>query len=88
MDLFGENFTECTTEHREVLGEDEDLATLDRSPTRDHTVGVRALLESGGVGSVTSQHVELLERTRIEQVVDALPGEHLPLLVLPLDGSG
>ena len=33
------------------------------------------------------EHVELVERPGVEQVIDALAGEHLALLVLALDGA-
>jgi hypothetical protein len=39
----------------------------------------------GCVSSVTSEHVEFLEGARVEEVLDALAGEHLALLVLALD---
>ena len=37
------------------------------------------------MGAVAGEHVELVERARVEQVLDALAGEHLALGVLPLD---
>ena len=37
--------------------------------------------------SVAGEHVELVERAGIEQVLDALAGEQLPLGVLTLDGA-
>ena len=44
------------------------------------------LLEPRGVGAVAGEQVELVERARVEQVLDALAGEHLALGVLALDG--
>jgi GNAT superfamily N-acetyltransferase len=46
------------------------------------------LLQAGSLRAVTGQEVELVERARIEQEVDALAGEHLALGVLSLDRSG
>ena len=47
-----------------------------------------AVDEAGGVSAVASEQVEFLERTRVEEVVDALTSEHLALLVLALDRAG
>ena len=44
VDLLGEDLAERTAEQREVLGEHEDLAAVDRAPPGDHTVGVRPLV--------------------------------------------
>ena len=88
MDLLGEHLAQRAAEHGEVLTEDEHLATLDRAPPGDHTVGVRTLLETRRVRSVTGQQVELVEAAGIEKDVEALAGQHLALLVLPLDRSG
>ena len=88
VDLLGEHLAERAAEHGEVLAEHEDLATVDRAPSGDHTVGVGMLLEPGSVRAMTGEQVELVERARVEQEVDALAGEHLALRVLPLDRSG
>ena len=57
-------------------------------PPGDDTVGVGPLLQARGVGAVAGQQVELLERAGVEQVLDALPGQHLALGVLALDRTG
>ena len=80
--------TERATEDREVLTEHEHLATVDGAPAGDDTVGVGTVLEAGSVGPVSGEHVEFLEAARIEEVLDALAGEQLALLVLALDGPG
>ena len=87
MDLLGEHLAEGAAEHREVLREDEDLASLDGAPAGDDTVGVGALLDAGGVGPVAGEHVELVERALVEEVLDALAGEHLALGALTFDGA-
>ena len=46
------------------------------------------LLEPGRVGPVAGQQVELVERSLVEEVLDALPGQQLALGVLTFDGSG
>ena len=38
-----------------------------------------------GLGAVAGEQVELVERAVVEEVLDALPGEHLALGVLALD---
>src|SRR5690606_13993263 len=58
---------------------------LDGAPAGDHAVGVGTLLDPAVEGPVPGQHVELVEGTRVEEVLDALAGEHLALLVLALD---
>ncbi len=85
VDLLGEDLAERAAEHGEVLGEEEHLAPGDRPPSGDHAVGVRPLLEPGGLGSVPGQLVELVEAAGVEQVVDPLAGEHLALRVLAFD---
>ena len=62
VDLLGEHLAERAAEHGEVLGEHEHLAALDRAPAGDDAVGVRPLLEAGGVGPVPGEQVELVER--------------------------
>ena len=52
----------------------------------DDTVGVGPLLEPAVEGPVAGEHVELVERALVEQVLDALAGEQLALRVLALDG--
>ena len=48
-------------------------------------VGVGPLLDAAVVRPVAGEHVELVERARVEQVLDALAGEQLALVVLALD---
>ena len=55
VDLFGEDFAKGTAEDGEVLAEHEHLAAVDRAPTGDHAVGVWALLEAGGVCTVSGE---------------------------------
>ncbi len=89
LDLLGKDLTEGPAHDREILAEDEDLPTVDGPPSSDDTIGVRSL---GGVWIAgASQHVEFVERTVVEQIVEPLPGQHLALVVLALDrplGSG
>ena len=61
VNLFSEHFTKCSTEHGEVLREEENLATFDGAPAGDHTVGVWALFESSSLCAVASKHVEFME---------------------------
>ncbi len=85
VDLLGEHLTERPAEDGEVLAEDADPAAVDGAEPGDHPVGVGpVVLEAHAVGPVAGQHVELLERAVVEEVVDPLPGGHLALGVLPL----
>jgi len=79
-------FTECTAEHREILAVDEHLAAVDGAPSCDYSVGVGALLQTGGMSAVSGQEIEFVEASRVEQCIDTFASEHLALLVLPLDG--
>ena len=87
VELLGEHLAEGTAHDGEILGEDENLASVDRAPTGDHAVGVGPLVETGLMGPVAGEHVEFVERTRVEQILDPLTGEHLALVVLALDGA-
>ena len=87
MDLLGVHLTERATEDREVLGEKEHLAAVDRPPSRHDPVGERTVvLDAEAMGAVARQHVEFDERAGIEQQVDALACRELAALVLTLDG--
>ena len=86
VDLVGEDLAERAAEHGEVLREDEDLAPVDRAPAADDAVGVGAVVEAR-LGGPAGQQVELVERARIEQEVDALAGEQLAPVVLALPRS-
>jgi hypothetical protein len=84
VDLLGEHLAQGPPEDGEVLGEQEHLAAVDRAPPGDDTVGVGPLVDATGEGTVSGEHVELVERARIEQVVDPLAGKHLALVLLAL----
>ena len=83
VDLVGEHLAERAAEHREVLREHEDLAAVDRAPAADDAVGVGPVVEAR-LGRAAGQQVELVERPRIEQQVDALAGQQLAPVVLAL----
>ena len=86
VDLLGVHLAERAAEDREVLAEDEDLAAVDRAPPGDHAVGERAVvLDPEAVRPVAGEHVELDERARVEQEVEALAGGELAPLVLAAD---
>jgi hypothetical protein len=85
VDLVGEHLAERPAEHREVLGEHEHLAPLDQPPAADHAVGVGPVGERG-LGRAPGQDVQLVERPRVEQQLDALAGQELAPVVLALAG--
>ena len=88
VDLLGEDLAQGAAEDGEVLAEDADPAAVDRAETGDDAVGVGAvLLQAHAVGPVAGQHVELLERPLVQEVLDALPGGQLALGVVALDGT-
>ena len=86
VDLLGEHLAERAAEDREVLGEHEHLAAVDRAPAGDDAVGERpVVLDAEAVGPVAGEHVELDERVGVEQQLEALAGGELAPLVLALD---
>ncbi len=69
--------------HREVLGEDEDLAPVDRAVADDHALaGGLDLSHTELVAAMLDEGVELDEAARIEKGGYPLSGRHLALLVL------
>ena len=89
VDLFGEHLAQSPAEDGEVLAEHAHPPAVDGAEAGDHPVGVGpVLLEPHPVGPVAGQHVQLLERAVVEQVVDALPGGHLALGVVLLHRPG
>ena len=85
VDLLGEHLAERAAEDGEVLGEDEDLAAVDRAPAGDDAVGERpGVLDAEAVGPVAGEHVELDEGVRVEEQVEPLAGGELAPLVLAL----
>src|SRR6202011_4208371 len=73
-----------SAKNREVLGEDEHQPSFDASVPGDEAVAVELLLGHAEiVRAVRNQPVGFLERTLVEQKLDALAGRHLALLMLP-----
>ena len=87
MDLLGEYLTQRATKHGEVLAEEEHLATIDRAPPGDHTVGVGMIFETSGMCPVAGQHVEFVEAARVEQILDAFASQHLAFGMLAFNGT-
>src|SRR5579859_2351856 len=84
-DLLREDFTERAAEHREVLREEEDAATVDRAVSCDDAVADEALLrQPERIGPVDRERVELDERIRIEEARDAFARRKFAALVLTL----
>ena len=84
--LFGHDFTERSAEDGEVLGEDEDLAAVDRAVAGDHGVAPRTALGHVEVGgAVPDESVEFLERAGVEQDIEAFAGGQLAFGVVLLD---
>ena len=86
VDLLAGNLAQGPTVHREVLGEGTDPVAVHGAEARDHAVGVGALVLAGPFGAAAGQHVQLLERPRVEEIVEAFAGRHLAPGVLAFDG--
>jgi hypothetical protein len=82
--IFSANTSPSAAEDGEVLAEDEDLPTVDGPPAGDDAVAV-GTVRQGILGAMAGQHVELVERSLVEEVLDPLPGKHLAPLVLTVD---
>ena len=73
-------------EHREVLGKHKRLAAVDGAPAGDDAVAGHLVLLHAELGrAVLDEHVEFLERSLVEQQLDALAGGQLAAGVLRLD---
>jgi hypothetical protein len=84
--LLGHHLAERAPEHGEVLGEDAHAAAVDRPVAGDHRVAPRPVLVHLEVRrAVADVRVELVERARVEQLLDPLAGRVLALRVLFLD---
>ena len=86
-DLLAEDLAEAAAEDGEVLGEDAHLAAVDGAVAGDDAVAVGAAVGHGEVlAAVPGQLVELGERARVEQLLDALARGALALGVLLVHG--
>ena len=82
-DLLREGLRERPSEHREVLGEDEDLAAEHGPVPGHHRVAPRPALHHPEVRvAVADVAVELDEAARVEEPLEPLPGEQLAALAL------
>ncbi len=88
MNLLAEDLAQRAAVDSEVLAEDAHLAPIDGAETGDDPVGVRALVVGQPGDPGAGQHVQLLKRALVEEVVDPLPGGHLASFVLALHGVG
>ena len=84
--LLRHHLAERAAEDGEVLAEDEHRPAVDRPVAGDHRVAVGPLLVHVElVRAVADEGVELLERARVEQLLDPLARGQLALRVLLLD---
>ena len=87
-DLLGVRLGQRAAEHREVLAEDEDEPAVDRAVAGHDAVAEESLVvESELARPLRDERVELHERARIEQQVEALARGQLAPGVLPLDAD-
>ena len=79
-DLLGKGFSQGAAEDSEVLREHEHPTTFDSAVPSDHAVAVRPVLHHAEVrAAMLDKRIQLDERPRIEQRLDALAGEQLAL---------
>ena len=85
-DLVGHRQRQRTRRHGEVLCENIDQASVDRTVTGHYAVAEgMALVHPEVVAAVRHEHVELLEGAFVEQHLDALAGRVLTLGMLGVD---
>ncbi len=86
-DLLRVRVRERAAEHGEILGEDENGAAVDRAPAGDHAVAgdFLALVHAEIGAAMFDEHIELLERSMIEQEFDAFARRELAARMLSLD---
>jgi hypothetical protein len=83
--LLAHHLAERPAEDGEVLGEHGHRPAVDRAVAADHGVPPGTVAQHVEVeGSVANERVELLERARVEQLLDPLAGGQLALGVLLL----
>ena len=86
-DLLPVHLAQAAAEDREVLGVDADRAAVDRAVPDDDAVAGDALrLEAEVGGAVPHERVELGERARVQELVDALARRPPPARVLLVHG--
>ena len=85
-DLVRMRLRQRAAEHGKVLGEHEGLAAVDRAPAGDDAVpGHLGLLHAELGRAVLDEHVEFLERSLVEQQLDALARGQFAAGMLRLD---
>ena len=85
-DLLGVGAGQRSSQHGEVLGEQEDQTAVDGTVTSDHTIaGVVLLLHSKVHATVSLQLVVLAEGALIDQKLDSLASSQLAALVLTIN---
>ena len=88
-DLLGVRLRQRSAEDREVLAEDKDEASIDGAMPGHHAVAEDVLAVQAELRrSVRHERVELDERPRIQQQVQAFPRGQLSERVLPLNSDG
>jgi hypothetical protein len=79
-------FGQRAAEHGEILGEDIDLAAVDRAPAGNDAVAGHLLFGHAEIdGAVGDVHVVFFKRAFIEQHLDALARRQLALGMLGVD---
>jgi hypothetical protein len=88
-DLLSVRAGKRSTEHGEILREEEDGASVDAAVAGDYAVSEDVALLHPEVGAaVCLEAVELAEGSGIEENLEPLPRRELPRPVLPLDSLG
>ena len=85
-DFLGHGLAQGSTVDGEILGEDVNDASADRSAARDDTVSVEVLFLHAEIrAAMLYEHVEFLETALIQQQGEALTRRHLALPMLDVD---
>ena len=83
-DLVGVHLAQGAAHHRRVLGRGKDPPPVHQPKARNHPIpGPGVLAPHIRLISGHDQRIDLLERIRVKEQINALPGRQPPLLVLP-----
>src|SRR5205814_9897360 len=82
------SFGKGTAKYSEVLGEDENLATIDQTMTGNYSIArINLLIQTEVAGAMLDQLIEFLKCSFVQQKVDAFARGHLAGRVLFLGAS-
>jgi hypothetical protein len=87
LNLLAVSFAERSTEHREVLGVDADLAPVNGAKASDDSVGIRpTVLKAHPRRDVAVKHVKFLKGVFVKEVLNSVSRRHSALRLVTPNG--